>query len=184
MEENPNNVAHIEPIATIGATRFNKVRRPGETVDRALVSRPPAVAVAPVDLVHNRFAMIRQRRIGANWDFVVEVPAGKIDAGEDPITTARRELEEETGLCAGSIELVATDLYVSPGYTDERMSLAIATGLTDGHKRPEDAGVELLWVDVDQLPNQVALARDLKTYALLLALQARLLSRPRADARF
>jgi ADP-ribose pyrophosphatase len=181
MDQVPQ-IAPGEPVAAVGATRITRVTTDftGQPKEALLVSRPAAVAVVPVDLVTRRVGLVRQRRLGAAAAYVLEVPAGKIDPGESSIDTARRELEEETGLVAASIDLVSGQLLVSPGYTDERMSLAIAIGFTQGRKRPEDAHVEVVWVDLDDLTGEVATAQDLKTYALLLAVQVRLLTRPAA----
>jgi ADP-ribose pyrophosphatase len=181
MAEPAARIVSATPIATVGATSCNRVTAALNGTDTPkpylLISRPPAVAVVPVDMARHRFALVRQRRIGAGGDKVLEVPAGKIDSGENPIDAARRELQEETGLRAGSIELVTKELWVSPGYTDERITLAVAARLTRTARRPEDAHIEIVWNDVDQLSNVIALAEDLKTCALLLALQRHLFTR-------
>ncbi len=60
---------------------------------------------------------------------VWEIPAGKLEKGEDPLSCAVRELEEETGLKAEHFTLIA-ELYPTPAYTDERLYVYLATGLT------------------------------------------------------
>jgi ADP-ribose pyrophosphatase len=62
---------------------------------------------------------------------LLEIPAGKLEAGEKPIDCARRELLEETGLRAENLVSLAV-LYPSPGYTSEALTIYLATGLTKG----------------------------------------------------
>ena len=71
---------------------------------------------------------------------VLEVPAGKLEAGEDPFEAAKRELEEETGYCANKW----TDLgyvYTSPGYSDEKLYLYKAENLKFNHCHPDDGEI-------------------------------------------
>jgi len=96
-------------------------------VRRELVVHPGAVVILPIlndesaVLIHNyRFA------VGSE---LLELPAGTLEAGEEPIDCAARELEEETGYAADRIEPLVT-FYTSPGFTDERMHAFVATGLT------------------------------------------------------
>ena len=80
--------------------------------------------------------MERQYRHAAGR-FLWEVPAGKLDAGEDPLAGAQRELEEETGYRAKKwSELV--EYYASPGFLGESMKVFLAEGLIPGDARPED----------------------------------------------
>lgn len=71
--------------------------------------------------------MVRNDRVTID-DFLLEVPAGGIDPGEDPATTAARELEEEAGYRAATIELIGR-FYTTPGLTDELMHAYLARGL-------------------------------------------------------
>ena len=129
-----------------------------------IVEHPGSVAILAVD-EGRRVVLTPQRRPAVGEARLLEVPAGTRDqAGEDPADTARRELEEETGLRAERVELLGT-FYPSPGYTDERQELYLATGLSGV---PRDA---------EMLPLEEAAARvargevsDLKTaFAILLA---------------
>jgi len=79
--------------------------------------------------------MIRQFRHAADR-YVWEIPAGRLDAGESPEACARRELEEEAGVTAEVLERLTT-IYTTPGFTDERIHLFLATGLTAGTERRE-----------------------------------------------
>lgn len=114
------------------ATKFTVERRvfdhPGVgRVRRELVVHPGAVLILPmlspekVVLIHNyRFAVLAE---------LLELPAGTLEPGEQPIDCAARELEEETGYAAGHIEPLCK-FYTSPGFTDERMYVFLASDLT------------------------------------------------------
>jgi ADP-ribose pyrophosphatase len=87
--------------------------------------------------------LIKQFRHAAS-DFIYEIPAGRLDANEDPRACAERELREETGCSARQLEHVYT-FYTTPGFTDERIHAFMATGLTSGdtaHERDEFMSVE------------------------------------------
>jgi ADP-ribose pyrophosphatase len=79
--------------------------------------------------------LIRQYRYAADG-YVFEVPAGRLDPGEDPAECAARELQEETGCTAAHLEHFYT-FYTTPGFTDERIHAFLATGLTHGETAHE-----------------------------------------------
>ena len=79
--------------------------------------------------------LIRQYRYAAEG-YVYEIPAGRLDDGEDPAECARRELQEETGCTAGRLDRLTT-IYTTPGFTDERIHLFLASGLTHGESATE-----------------------------------------------
>ena len=86
----------------------------------------------------------RQFRFPARAHFL-ELPAGKIDPGEVPLATARRELLEETGYSAKKWVKLAS-FYPSPGYVGEKMNLFLALGLTEGKRElMEDERIETRW---------------------------------------
>lgn len=129
-----------------------------------LVHHPGSVAVLAID-GEGRVVLAPQRRPAVGEAALLEIPAGTRDApGETAEATALRELEEETGLRAGRIEHAGA-FFPSPGYTDERQDLYIATDLS-GEAR-----------DCERVPIAEAAARvargdvrDLKTaFAILLA---------------
>ncbi|HET6914627.1 MAG TPA: NUDIX hydrolase [Acidimicrobiales bacterium] len=97
--------------------------------ERDVVHHPGAVVVVPLT-DGGKVVMVRQFRAAIGSD-LLEIPAGKRDvAGEPPEETAARELAEEVGLRASSLELLAR-FYNSPGFTDELSWLYLATGLSE-----------------------------------------------------
>lgn len=100
--------------------------------------------------------LIKQYRYAANG-FLYELPAGRLDPGEKPADCARRELREETGCTAERVEFLYT-MYSTPGFTDERIHLFMAAGLTHG-----DTGHELdefLTVETVPLSQALEMIRD------------------------
>jgi ADP-ribose pyrophosphatase len=87
--------------------------------------------------------LIRQYRYAADG-FIYEIPAGRLEPGEPPEQCAVRELREETGCTAAKIEHLYT-MYTTPGFTDERIHLFVATGLERGESALEqDEFVEVV----------------------------------------
>ena len=111
----------------------------GSTRPREVVLHPGAVVILPM-VGADKVCLIRNFRIAVD-ETLWELPAGTLEAGEDPAETARRELIEETGFRAEKIEKLA-EFYMSPGMLHERMHLFLATGLTDGPMALE-AGEEI-----------------------------------------
>lgn len=110
--------------------RSDKVQMPDQShVERTVVSHPGAVAVLAID-DGNRVLMIKQYRHPVGRE-LWEIPAGLRDAeGEPPLQTARRELLEEVGYTA-SEWYALIDYLTSPGFTDERIRIYLARGLTE-----------------------------------------------------
>ncbi|HUG41859.1 MAG TPA: NUDIX hydrolase [Longimicrobiales bacterium] len=107
----------------------------GSTGDLELIRHSGAAAVVPLlgdpDDPHCEVVLLRQFRYAAGGD-IFEVPAGRPDhPGEPWETVARRELEEETGFVARDLRPLTT-IYTTPGFTDERIHLFLATGLSHG----------------------------------------------------
>jgi ADP-ribose pyrophosphatase len=96
---------------------------------REIIRHPGAVVVLP-RLDDGRVVLIRNYRTAVGRQ-VIELPAGMLDPGEDPLAAAHRELAEETGYRAASMVLL-TSFFSSPGILDERMHLYLATGLKPG----------------------------------------------------
>ena len=119
----------------------------GSTGELEMVRHPGASAVVPfLTDPHGddpQLLLIRQFRHAADA-FIYEIPAGKLEGGEPPIECAHRELREETGCTAETMEHVYT-LYTTPGFTDERIHIFMASGLTRGemaHEKDEFMTVE------------------------------------------
>jgi ADP-ribose pyrophosphatase len=136
--------------------------------DRDVVLYGPAVAIVAVD-TDGRLALVRQLRVPAGGP-VLELPAGGVEDGESPLETAQRELAEETGCHGGEWAEVAT-FFTSPGYSDEKMHLFLATGVSHGESRPEDdEELELVRVPLEDIPSLLEECEDGKTLVGLLLL--------------
>jgi ADP-ribose pyrophosphatase len=129
------------------ALDIDMVRFPdGTTGELEVVRHPGASAIVPVlgqstdpDPV---ILLIKQYRYATNGT-LFEIPAGRLDPGEDPADCAGRELREETGCSAASIVHLFT-MFTTPGFTDELIHLYAATGLTRGASaREQDEFIEL-----------------------------------------
>ena len=106
----------------------------GFTIRREVVRHPGAVTILPlVDTDH--VCLIKNYRVAVART-LIELPAGTLEPGEDPLETARRELTEETGYRAARLELLHT-FFLSPGILDERMYLFLASELTAGNAQRE-----------------------------------------------
>jgi ADP-ribose pyrophosphatase len=119
----------------------------GSVGELEMVRHPGASAVVPLlsprEAADPTVLLIRQYRYAAEG-YLYEVPAGRLDRGEHPDDCARRELAEETGYTAERVERLFT-MYTTPGFTDERIHLYLATGLTPGEaSREADEFVELV----------------------------------------
>jgi ADP-ribose pyrophosphatase len=91
-----------------------------------------------------RILLVRQYRLPAG-DYMWELPAGKVDDGEKPMQAAKRELAEETGYKASKWTKLVS-FFASPGYVQERMTIFLATDLTEGEATPmDDEQIETRW---------------------------------------
>lgn len=112
----------------------------GKTATREYIAHPGAVVVVPV-LDNGDILMVRQFRYPLKRDFY-ELPAGKIDPGEETLVCGQRELLEETGYAAKTWQLLTT-IHPCIGYSDERILIYLAQGLSEhGHRRDEDEFLE------------------------------------------
>jgi ADP-ribose pyrophosphatase len=123
----------------------------GSVGELEMIRHPGASAVVPFvsDPRGNdpQILLIRQYRYAAGG-YLYEIPAGRLNPGEDPAVCAARELQEETGCTADSIEHLYT-MYTTPGFTDERIHLFMASGLTSGptaHEADEFLSVETVFL--------------------------------------
>jgi ADP-ribose pyrophosphatase len=130
-----------------------------------IVRRVDAVAVVAVHDDH--VVLVRQERAPAGRA-LLELPAGKIDDGEQPEDAARRELREECGLHGGTWRHLST-VWTTPGFCDERIHLFLATGLEQGGSSPDEhEEVELVRWPVPEVERRLAEVEDAKTLAGLL----------------
>ncbi|MBA2687007.1 MAG: NUDIX hydrolase [Gemmatimonadaceae bacterium] len=118
----------------------DSVRFPdGSSGDLEMIRHPGASAILPFlsdpDGGDPQILLIRQYRYAAEG-YVYEVPAGRLEPGEDPKDCASRELLEETGCRAESVKYLTT-IFTTPGFTDEKIHLFMATGITAGEAKPE-----------------------------------------------
>ncbi|NLM43147.1 MAG: NUDIX hydrolase [Clostridiales bacterium] len=88
----------------------------GNTAEREIIRHPGAVAILPIDSYENIY-FIKQFRKAID-DVLIEIPAGKLEQGEDPYQCALRELQEEIGFTSNKLTLINT-IYTSPGFADE-----------------------------------------------------------------
>jgi ADP-ribose pyrophosphatase len=131
----------MNPSETLLTTaKFRVVRETvtsagGKSKTREIVRHPGACVIVPL-LDDGRVCLIRNWRIAVN-ETLIELPAGTLEPPEPPEKTAERELMEETGYRAKSIEFLHA-FYLSPGILDEKMHLYLATGLTQGETAREE----------------------------------------------
>lgn len=143
----------------------------GKEAWREVVHHPGASAVVAID-EDNRIIMEKQFRYALN-DYLLEIPAGKLDAGEDSLVCAKRELEEETGIIASEWISLGT-IATSPGFCNEVIHLYVAKGLSKGEIHwDEDEYVEVERYRFDELLQRIKeeKIKDSKSLsALLLAM--------------
>lgn len=109
------------------SVRVDKVELPdGRISDREIVEHHGGVGVIPVTEDGEVF-MVSQYRIAAG-SMMLEIPAGKLEKGEDPLECGKRELIEETGY-AGSEFIPLGEYYATPGYCQEKLTIYLARGL-------------------------------------------------------
>ena len=125
----------------------------GFSIKRSIIRHPGSAVMMAVD-EENRILLVKQFRLPAKVE-MWELPAGRLDAGELPLEAAQRELREETGYSAREWkELVS--FFPSPGYVEERMTLFLAQGLTQGGAEPmEDERIEVRWFTQDELHRHI-----------------------------
>ena len=121
----------------------------GTTAFREIVDHPGGVGIVAVDAEGGVF-MVRQYRYAMGKE-LLEIPAGKLEKGEDPYECAVRELGEETGCTAGKIVPLGT-LYPSPGYTREVLYIYLALDLREGESHPDEGEfLDVLRMPLDKL---------------------------------
>ncbi len=145
----------------------------GRRTTREIVIAPNSVCVVPVDEEGNVY-LVRQYRKPPER-LMLEVVAGGVDEGESPLEAARRELQEEAGLKAESMELLSF-FWMSPGFCTEGMHAYLATGLSMGESAPEeDESIEVVRVKLEEVAGLIASGKiqDCKSIASLMLAMGR-----------
>jgi len=134
--------------------------------DLLTIEHPGAVAIAALQR-NGELVLVRQYRHAAR-ECLVELPAGRLNRGEDPLLAAQRELAEETGLSAGSWSLLTT-FYPAPGFASERMHVFLAQELVPGERELDpDEEIEVLTMTPARVLELVRDGKTLLAAALLL----------------
>jgi len=127
--------------------RVDEIREGDVAYKREIVVHRGSAVILPV-FADGTAALVRQYRHAAGA-YLLEIAAGTLNAGEDPLTGCIRELEEEIGVTAEKIEKLS-EFYISPGFLTENMHVFLATGLTEvGQKLEAD---EILTVERHTFP--------------------------------
>lgn len=139
----------------------------GHVAYREVVEHPGGVGIVAVDSDKNVF-MVRQFRYPMGEE-ILEIPAGKLEKGENPLDCAVRELSEETGFNAGKMVSLG-EMYPSPGYCKEVLYAYLATDLTPGRSHPdEDEFLSVERIPFDEAV-KMALSGELKDGKTVIAL--------------
>ena len=140
----------------------------GIKTTREVVEHSACIAVVALD-EQDKVLLVRQFRHAVDR-FLLEIPAGGIDPGEEPIDSVRRELQEEIGYFPRKIDTLG-GFYAIPGYGTEYLHCFLATDLVPGRLVAEDTDdIELVRVSPDEIPRLIASGEisDAKSIAALL----------------
>ena len=156
--------------------RRDRVRLPnGNITQLDIVEHVGAVTLIPID-EEGRVLFVRQYRHAAG-EHLLELPAGTLEVGEPPIECARREVREETGMAADTLEKVG-EFFLAPGYSTEYMYIYLATGLRpDPLPGDQDEFLSLVPLEVEQVYELIRNGeiRDAKSIAAMMLMRARLM---------
>jgi ADP-ribose pyrophosphatase len=168
VERISSKTVYEGPIASVRIERFR--HHDGSEVERQVVTHPGAVAMVAHDDMH--IYLVRQPREAAGEEAMLELPAGKLDVpGETPIDCARRELAEEVGLAAEEWTELKR-FYTSPGFSQEEMTVYLATHLSWVEHRPDpEERIEVVPWPLDDLDGAIAACEDAKSLVGLLLFQ-------------
>lgn len=131
--------------------RIDTVEEPdGKITTREIVEHADCIAVVALDK-QNNVVMVRQLREAVDKT-LLEIPAGGIDPGEEPIDAVRRELQEEIGFLPQKIEGLG-GFYATPGYGTEYLYLYVATDLKPSRLKAEDTdNIEVVKIPLSKIP--------------------------------
>ena len=138
--------------------RVDTVSTPdGRETTREIVEHSDCIAVVAIDADGN-VLLVNQFRKPVEKE-LLEIPAGGIEEGEDPVTTVRREMQEETGYLPQKVKKLG-GFYSAPGYCNEYLHPYLATDLTPSQLYAEDTeGIKLVRVSVSQIPALITSGR-------------------------
>jgi len=126
----------------------------GRKTTREIVEHDDCVAIVAID-ANDNVLLVNQFRKAVDKE-LLEIPAGGIDPGEDPETTVRREMREETGYLPRKVERLG-GFYSTPGYCTEYLYLYLATDLIPSQLQAEDTeNIRLVRVPISQIPGLIA----------------------------
>lgn len=169
MNEKTISVQRLHEGRIINLREDTVVMPSGKTAKREIVEHKGAVCVVPVKS-DGKIIMVRQFRKPAE-DALLELPAGGLETGEEPLQCAQRELMEECGLRAGTMTPLF-ECYLAPGYSTELMYGFLGENLSDDKAEPdEDENVEVEEYSLNELLQLLdnGQIRDAKTICGILA---------------
>lgn len=135
--------------------RVDEIREGDVEYERDIIVHGGSAVILPV-FADGTVGLVRQYRHAAG-KYLLEIAAGTLEEGEDPLTGAIRELEEEIGVTSGKIEKLS-EFYVSPGFLTEKMHLFLATELTEvGQKLEAD---EILTIERHSFPDLLEMVKN------------------------
>jgi ADP-ribose pyrophosphatase len=150
----------------------------GRTNDYDMVKHHGSVTIVPYDQDGNIW-FVEQYRLGAE-QVLLELPAGVIEQGEDPVQCAHREVREEIGMAATELKKLG-EMYLAPGYSTELMTVFLATGIYQAPlKADSDEFLRTKKIPLQRVYKMTSRGeiRDSKTLAALLMAQPDLLNKP------
>ena len=139
----------------------------GQACKREIIEHNGGACVLYIE--NGKAALVRQYRY-AYGETVLEIPAGKLNTGEDPLFAAGRELEEETGISASRLELLCM-MYPTPGYTNEKIYIYQAFDGKQGDRHlDEDEFLDVEWIPLEQIKAMLKTG-EIKDAKTIIALQ-------------
>jgi ADP-ribose pyrophosphatase len=152
-----SEVAYQGPLFRV--TRDRIVEPEGSESTREVVRHNGSVVILAIDSSQSKkdpWVVIERQYRHAAGQYLWELPAGKLDPGEEPLTGAQRELEEETGYRAKKWKLLI-EYWASPGFLGESMKLYLAEGLIAGEAHPEeDEKIDFRLVKLSEVLKKIA----------------------------
>lgn len=121
----------------------------GKRIKRAVVRHPGAVIILPIT-AQGEMVLVRQFRWSVQT-FLLELPAGTCELGEEPLSTAQREIQEEIGFAAHTWESLGT-LFPAPGFCDEKQYVYLAQNLSPSRREgDEDEEIEVVTLSMPEV---------------------------------